>query len=394
MVNKQTITGLFVLALWLLPACTPGFPPPSSAATPSSAPGQQHPRLNAEKGAYSEPFTNTEAALTPSVPMAAATAMPPDVVISLPTPSVWPSRSPAFKEIATLLPTTAAPEATVILEATAYFEAVDMIEVATPTAQPAFPSSAILGYSLNGNPITVYRFGQGKTSLVLIGGIHGGYEWNTILLAYAILDHFSEDKGEISPDVSLYIIPNANPDGLFQVSGQVGRFSPNSLAADTSPGRFNARRVDLNRNWDCNWSSQATWRQQPVSGGEFPFSEPETQILRDFLLDLRPAAVLFWHSAANGVFAGGCGEPYPPSVTLARLYGEAAGYPVHGEFFHYAVTGEASDWLSTQEIPTISVELRNHTNLDLAQNLAGVYALLAFYRANDDQWTEEIPLPP
>ncbi|MFN2135269.1 MAG: LysM peptidoglycan-binding domain-containing protein, partial [Candidatus Promineifilaceae bacterium] len=44
---------------------------------------------------------------------------------------------------------------------------------------------AIIGKSaVCGIPIVSYQLGDGETPLILIGGIHGGYEWNTILLAY------------------------------------------------------------------------------------------------------------------------------------------------------------------------------------------------------------------
>jgi len=101
-----------------------------------------------------------------------------------------------------------------------------------------------IGRSAGGLPIEAYRFGRGPIRLILVGGIHGGYEWNTILLAYAVIDHY--------------------------------------------------------------------------------------------------------HT------------------------------PFRTSFASYRVTGDATDWLSLQGIPAIDVELYNHDDIDMAQNLDGVEAVLSY----------------
>ncbi|MCB0062256.1 MAG: hypothetical protein KDE19_09080, partial [Caldilineaceae bacterium] len=50
---------------------------------------------------------------------------------------------------------------------------------------------SIIGYSAGGLPIESYAFGAGPNRVVLVGGIHGGAEWNTIVLAYTAIDYFS-----------------------------------------------------------------------------------------------------------------------------------------------------------------------------------------------------------
>jgi LysM repeat protein/predicted deacylase len=227
-------------------------------------------------------------------------------------------------------------------------------------------------------PIISHRLGEGNTPLVLIGGIHGGYEWNTILLAYQMLDHLQDNPDLIPPSLSIYLIPNANPDGLYAVAQRTGRFTAADIAADPVPGRFNGRRVDLNRNWDCGWEPVAWWGYEQVSGGSAPFSEPESRALRDFILDLKPAAALFLHSAATGVYAAGCGETDPRSRELGEIYSGASGYRLHDQFDHYHVSGDAGDWLASRDIPSITVELTNHADLDWNRNLRGLTALLNY----------------
>jgi len=85
------------------------------------------------------------------------------------------------------------------------------------TTAPLPSTSYLLGYSTKLNPIEVYKFGNGPEQMVFIGGIHGGYEWNTILLAYRVIDYFSENIDQVPARVSLYIVPVANPDGQVWV---------------------------------------------------------------------------------------------------------------------------------------------------------------------------------
>ena len=113
-----------------------------------------------------------------------------------------------------------------------------------------------------------------------------------------------------------------------------------------------------------------------VSGGRKPFSEPENRALRDYFLAKDPEVVIFWHSKAGGVFAGGCYELFQPARDLADVYGSAAGYPFAGQFSYYEVTGDASDWLSTQDIPSFTVELATHEELEWPENRSGMIAIL------------------
>ena len=254
--------------------------------------------------------------------------------------------------------------------------------IQTPVVSPTLETPPIfsIGQSVQGRPINAYQFNNGPRKIIVIGGIHGGYEWNTILLAYALIDYFQATPGAVPDSVSLTIIPSANPDGQMLVTGKEGRFAEADVAENSAPGRFNANEVDLNRNWDCQWEPEATWRNQQVSGGSEPFSEPESVALRDYLLAQQPEAVIFLHSAANGVFAAGCPQTDLNSMLLAQAYGEATNYPVYERFTSYPITGDAGDWLTMQGITTITIELFDHQSIEWTRNLSGMLAVLDYYR--------------
>jgi predicted deacylase len=286
-------------------------------------------------------------------------------VIALPTGDVLPQNNP---EATTALPTQ-----------TPTHEALPSFYLATIPESTVSAIISHIGNSVSGRPIYSYRLGSGTIDIVIVGGIHGGYEWNTVVLAEEFLSYFQVREADIPPAITLHIVPNANPDGLAVVSGADGILPPTEVLSNTLVGRFNANGVDLNRNWDCLWTAQALWRDQTVSAGTHPFSEPETENLRRFFLEIDPALVIFLHSAADAVYVSGCPEPDPASAEMAAIYGLAANYPVYPTFDHYIITGDAGDWLTTQSIPSFTVELSSHETTDWDRNLEGLMAILVNY---------------
>lgn len=238
------------------------------------------------------------------------------------------------------------------------------LDTAIMTQVAYVPSQATtIGYSVEGRAIIARHFGEGSRVLLLVGGMHGGWEANTVAMVNELIAHFETHPEDVLPGMALVLIPAANPDGLPH-----GR---------TAEGRFNANGVDLNRNWSCGWSAVAVWRDQRVNPGATAFSEPETLALADYIRGLRPAATLFYHSAANGVYAGDCDSEIIPadSQALSAVLGEAAGYNYGEPFSAYPVTGTAASWVDGQGIPSADVELETWTDTDFERNLRGIMAV-------------------
>jgi len=250
-------------------------------------------------------------------------------------------------------------------------------------APPADLGESVIGTSVEGREIVAYRYGQGDSELLFVGGIHGGYEYNTVLLAYDMMDHLEQNPGIIPENVAVTIVPVLNPDGLYKTVGTAGRFSASdapSALADTIPGRFNANDVDLNRNFDCDWKAAGTWQNKTVSGGSEAFSEPEARAMKDYIESHAPRAVVVWYSAAGGVFTSNCRNGVLPETrAITNIYADASGYPAYEEFDFYTITGDMVNWLAGEGIPAVSVLLSTHEDVELEKNLAGVLALLEYY---------------
>lgn len=254
-------------------------------------------------------------------------------------------------------------------------------EVASSTVE-ALKTPVNIGTSVEGRVIESYTFGTGSTTVIFVGGIHGGYEWNSSLLAYELIEALENKTLLLPTELKVHIIPSINPDGLFSVIGKVGKFTsgeiPPNDAHTTGRGRFNAHEVDLNRNFACKWQPESSWRSKKVSAGTAPFSEPETAALRDFILQEKPNAVVFWHSQANTVYASECEKGVIPlTSTLMYAYARAADYNAIESFDAYPITGDAEGWLAKIGIPAITVELETRTESEWARNRLGIEALFS-----------------
>ncbi len=123
-------------------------------------------------------------------------------------------------------------------------------------------------------------------STLLIGGTHGDERATVTILENFITAYI--EAGKLSEPTA--ILSLLNPDG----------YAKNS--------RYNARGVDLNRNFPHQWSPHSA-----EAPGPSPLSEPETRALHDFIVLHRPAKIISLHWALAEIDADG-----PQSTGLAH----------------------------------------------------------------------------
>lgn len=121
---------------------------------------------------------------------------------------------------------------------------------------------------------------------LLIGGTHGNEPATVVLLE----SFFQSPVWAALDACPAIVLPLANPDGYQRGT------------------RYNARGVDLNRNCGFNWHAESV---EPPGPG--PWSEPESQALRDFILAWQPAKIVSLHWALAELDADG-----PQSTALAQ----------------------------------------------------------------------------
>lgn len=227
----------------------------------------------------------------------------------------------------------------------------------------------VIGSSVEGRALEMYRFGFGPLARLIVAGIHGGYEWNTIALAGELIAHIEEHPGAVPADVTLFVLPALNPDG--------------EARSHSYEGRANAHEVDLGRNWDSgwrvDWPRRGCWNHLPITAGAHPASEPEVQALAAFIESHDIDALISYHSAALGIFAGG--QPAEAdSVRLAEAIAAVTRYPYPPLDGGCAFTGQFTDWAADHGIAAVDIELTNHTDTDFEINLRVLEVFLEWRR--------------
>jgi hypothetical protein len=241
----------------------------------------------------------------------------------------------------------------------------------SPTPTPLTLSNKhqaeIIGYSIEGRPLHLYTFGKGKHERMIVAGIHGGDEWNTVTLANQFIKYVDQDSDVVPEDTTLYILPNLNPDG--------------EARAHNKYGRVNANGVDLNRNfpvnWQKDWDRSGCWHSLSTTSGTGPASEIETQVLINFIETHNIEVLISYHSAALGVFPGGL--PWEgDSIRLAASIAEASSYPFPPIDTGCTYSGTLADYAVSKGIAAVDLELTNHYDTDFDQNLDILNLLLNF----------------
>jgi carboxypeptidase T len=139
-----------------------------------------------------------------------------------------------------------------------------------------------IGVSLEGRPIWALEIGHGDTK-ILINGTQHAREWISTMVNTSIADRlvrsYASDPAvqKFVDTTTLWIVPIVNPDG-YQYTWGTDRY--------WRKNRRDRHGVDLNRNWGVAWGGAGASKSKSSDTyrGEYAFSEPETQALRDLAM--------------------------------------------------------------------------------------------------------------
>lgn len=249
------------------------------------------------------------------------------------------------------------------------------------SANPALAQMLPVGTTIEGRTIWGLRIGAPGQSefapAVLYFGCQHAREWITTTIIPYLAAHLLANYGS-DPNVTAlvnavewYLVPVANPDGYI--------YSWDSERLWRKNRRLNANGtygVDLNRNWGYGWGSDNGSSGSPSSltyRGTAPFSEPETQALRD-LITQRPQirAMNDIHSYSQLIlWPWGFQNALPPDQADFQAVGfgmRSAIAAVHGLTYTagpiystiYPVSGGSVDWAyGARDVFAFSFELRD-----------------------------------
>jgi hypothetical protein len=109
--------------------------------------------------------------------------------------------------------------------------------------------------------------------------------------------------------------------------------------------------VDLNRNYDFSWENGVSDPNSEIYKGPSPFSEPETQALRDFVLDHDFSYALSYHSGVELILYpwGHTYDPPPNEAEFIEISADLSditqGTPYGQGSFLYRTYGVWDDWM-------------------------------------------------
>jgi carboxypeptidase T len=197
------------------------------------------------------------------------------------------------------------------------------------------------------------RKGDGAKPVVVFAGCHHARELVTPEIVLMEAEHLVNNYGkdaDVTASVDnreIWIVPMVNPDGhaIVETTGVDQRKNANNVTGGK-------RRVgtDLNRNYDIAWGTVGD-SGQPESDtfrGAKPFSEPETQAVRDLLLKVKPIIYMTFHSYSNAVMWPWDHKNEAPKdprlAALGQQLGALSGYKAYQGCDMYLNSGDDVDW--------------------------------------------------
>jgi carboxypeptidase T len=248
-------------------------------------------------------------------------------------------------------------------------------------AHPGLVQVQIIGNSLEMRNIYALKISdnvqvdeEGEAE-VLITGCHHAREWISVEVPLYVAKHLVENYAadshirDLVDRSEVWIVPLLNPDGLEYTIHFYRYWRKNK--------RDNGNRtygVDPNRNYDYMWGNDNEG-SSPVSSsyvyrGPAPFSEPETQTIRDLFAQRDFQVFISYHNYSQVIIYpwGYTGTPSGIDDLLEEMAGEMAARieRVNGRVYEYGQAGNqlyvtnggATDWaLGVYGIPAFTIEL-------------------------------------
>ncbi len=223
------------------------------------------------------------------------------------------------------------------------------------------------GTTINGEPVYYVKISDNvlvdeNEPEVLYTAVHharepGGMS-QLIYYMWYLLENYGSDPeiDAILNNTELFFIPCLNPDGyLFnEMNEPAGGGMWRKNRRDNLDGTFG---VDLNRNYGFNWgfddSGSSPNTNSSTYRGTNPFSEPETQLIRDFINTRQFLIALNYHTYGNLLIYpwGYDYSIYTPDSALLSNYGNLLttqnGYTfgTADQTVGYIVNGSSDDWM-------------------------------------------------
>jgi len=248
------------------------------------------------------------------------------------------------------------------------------------TSYPGLAQLHILGKSLENRNIYALKISDNVSlkeneAKVAFLGCHHAREWISVevplLIGRNLLENYNGDSRikNLVDSAEIWIIPLVNPDGL--------EYSILNYRLWRKNRRFNqdgSYGVDLNRNYSYQWAydnlGSSPEPRAETYRGTAPFSEPETEAVKNLFLKNSFQAAISYHSYSQIILYpwGFMDQATDQEELLSQLAAQMASLisQVNGRFYEigrassslYLTNGDFADWIyGFFQIPVFTIEL-------------------------------------
>jgi len=206
-----------------------------------------------------------------------------------------------------------------------------------------------IGSSVMGKEIGAFKLGHGSRAVHYNGAMHAN-EWITALLLMRFLEDGAKavqtgvpchgrNLTELLGQVTLWVVPLVNPDGVELVIRGLGEEHPhksqllewNGGHADFTAWKANIRGVDLNDQFPACWETERERRAVAGPGprdytGEAPLTEPEAKALAEFTEKQDFRLVMALHTQGREIYWNYRDLEPPEAEKAAIRLAELSGY--------------------------------------------------------------------
>ena len=249
-----------------------------------------------------------------------------------------------------------------------------------------------IGYSSLGRSIPYIRFGKGKKQVFYSGSIHAN-EWITSVLLMKYLENLSfafENNTTIFDyrarflydNISLYIVPMVNPDGVDLVVGNIKKYMPKiyDYAKDLSSSypdisfpdgwKANINGIDLNLQFPALWNeakeikySQGYTKPGPRDFvGNFPLSAPESIAMYNFTISKNFSLILAYHTQGKVIYWKFSDFLPTNSYYIGMQFQNVSGYTLEDTPKNSANAGYKDWFIKSFNRPGYTIEAGSGTN--------------------------------